>query len=115
MIPDRLYWRQIWGSDLPRKGSNSAETPLPYEALSCRKKAPGNRCMSGNTCGCRISWTYRWSVMVTRINPKIDRVLWAMAPIPSQQLWQRCVALKQMQDSGVHYEVSTHKQDCHHC
>ncbi|GFW18743.1 hypothetical protein TNCV_1369971 [Trichonephila clavipes] len=28
MIPDMLYWRQIWGSDRPRKGSNSVETVL---------------------------------------------------------------------------------------
>ncbi|GFX52803.1 hypothetical protein TNCV_3719931 [Trichonephila clavipes] len=32
--------------------------------------APGSRCMSGNTCGCRISWTYRRAVMVPRINTK---------------------------------------------
>ncbi|GFV46619.1 hypothetical protein TNCV_4291 [Trichonephila clavipes] len=24
--PDMLYWRQIWGSGRPTKGSNSAET-----------------------------------------------------------------------------------------
>ncbi|GFX08356.1 hypothetical protein TNCV_3268451 [Trichonephila clavipes] len=32
MIPDVLVWRQIWGSDRQRKGSNSAETVLrhPY-------------------------------------------------------------------------------------
>ncbi|GFV39023.1 hypothetical protein TNCV_965891 [Trichonephila clavipes] len=28
MIPDMLDWRQIWGSDRPRKGSNSAEAVL---------------------------------------------------------------------------------------
>ncbi|GFV75519.1 hypothetical protein TNCV_1483631 [Trichonephila clavipes] len=35
MIPDRLDWRQIWGSGRPRKGSNSPETPLPCEAQHC--------------------------------------------------------------------------------
>ncbi|GFX60733.1 uncharacterized protein TNCV_4977091 [Trichonephila clavipes] len=25
--------------------------------------APGNHCLSGNTCGCRMSWTYLWAVM----------------------------------------------------
>ncbi|GFX81194.1 hypothetical protein TNCV_1911861 [Trichonephila clavipes] len=29
-IPDMPNWRQIWGSGRPRKGSNSAETVLPY-------------------------------------------------------------------------------------
>ncbi|GFW80005.1 uncharacterized protein TNCV_984141 [Trichonephila clavipes] len=42
--------------------------------------APGSRCMNGNTCGCRTSWTYRWAVMVPRINTGGDRVLHAMAP-----------------------------------
>ncbi|GFV97511.1 uncharacterized protein TNCV_2040191 [Trichonephila clavipes] len=37
--------------------------------------APGSRCMSGNTCGCRMLCTYRWVVMVPRINTKSDRVL----------------------------------------
>ncbi|GFV67844.1 uncharacterized protein TNCV_926101 [Trichonephila clavipes] len=42
--------------------------------------APGSRCMSGNTCGCRMSWTYGWAVMVSQINTRGDRVLLAMAP-----------------------------------
>ncbi|GFW06304.1 transposable element Tcb2 transposase [Trichonephila clavipes] len=42
--------------------------------------ASGSRCMSGNTCGCRVSWTYRWAVMVPRINTRGDRVFQAMAP-----------------------------------
>ncbi|GFW81870.1 uncharacterized protein TNCV_2885441 [Trichonephila clavipes] len=42
--------------------------------------APGSRCMSGNTGDCRMSWTYRWAVMVTRIISRSDCVLWAMAP-----------------------------------
>ncbi|GFS72447.1 uncharacterized protein TNCV_2116001 [Trichonephila clavipes] len=36
--------------------------------------------MSGNTCGCRMSWTYRWAVMVPRISTRIDHVLQEMAP-----------------------------------
>ncbi|GFV67836.1 uncharacterized protein TNCV_926021 [Trichonephila clavipes] len=42
--------------------------------------APGSRCLSGNKCGCRMSWTYRWAVMVPQINTRGDRVLLAMAP-----------------------------------
>ncbi|GFV50423.1 uncharacterized protein TNCV_626671 [Trichonephila clavipes] len=42
--------------------------------------APGSRCMSGNTCGCKILWTYHWVVMVPRINTRGNRVLLAMAP-----------------------------------
>ncbi|GFX02382.1 hypothetical protein TNCV_2285491 [Trichonephila clavipes] len=42
--------------------------------------APGSRCMNGNTCGFRMSWTYRWAVMLPRINTRGDRVLKAMAP-----------------------------------
>ncbi|GFW32069.1 uncharacterized protein TNCV_2600951 [Trichonephila clavipes] len=34
--------------------------------------APGSRCMSGNTCGRRMSWTYRWAVMVPRISTRIQ-------------------------------------------
>ncbi|GFW75295.1 hypothetical protein TNCV_4189501 [Trichonephila clavipes] len=41
---------------------------------------PGSRCMSGNTCGCGMLWTYHWAVMVSWINTKGDRVLYAMAP-----------------------------------
>ncbi|GFS60727.1 hypothetical protein TNCV_2001371 [Trichonephila clavipes] len=34
---------------------------LAGEADDCLvdKMAPGSRCMSGNTCGCGMSWTYR--------------------------------------------------------
>ncbi|GFW24361.1 uncharacterized protein TNCV_606071 [Trichonephila clavipes] len=42
--------------------------------------ALGGRCRSGNTCGCMMSWTYRWAVMVRRINTRGDRVLHAMPP-----------------------------------
>ncbi|GFX24895.1 e3 ubiquitin-protein ligase RNF13 [Trichonephila clavipes] len=42
--------------------------------------APGSRCMSGNTSGCKMSWTYRWAVMVPRINTRGDHVLKAMTP-----------------------------------
>ncbi|GFS75010.1 uncharacterized protein TNCV_1396681 [Trichonephila clavipes] len=37
--------------------------------------APGRCCMSGNICGGRMSWIYRWAVMVPRINSRSDRVL----------------------------------------
>ncbi|GFU95701.1 e3 ubiquitin-protein ligase RNF13 [Trichonephila clavipes] len=40
--------------------------------------APGSRCMNGNTCGCRMLWTFRWAVMVPQINTRGDRVLKAM-------------------------------------
>ncbi|GFX63970.1 uncharacterized protein TNCV_41461 [Trichonephila clavipes] len=36
--------------------------------------APGSRCMSGYTCGCRMSWTYCWTFLVPRINIRGDRV-----------------------------------------
>ncbi|GFX51102.1 hypothetical protein TNCV_2734531 [Trichonephila clavipes] len=44
--------------------------------------ALGNHGMRGNTCGCRMPWTYRWAVMcvVPRMNTRGDRVLYAMAP-----------------------------------
>ncbi|GFV60880.1 uncharacterized protein TNCV_924941 [Trichonephila clavipes] len=42
--------------------------------------APGYHCMSSNTCGCRMSWTYRRVVMVSRINTRGVRVLKAIAP-----------------------------------
>ncbi|GFX12342.1 uncharacterized protein TNCV_63881 [Trichonephila clavipes] len=29
--------------------------------------------MSGNTCGCRVSWTYHWAVTVPRINTRGER------------------------------------------
>ncbi|GFS69926.1 uncharacterized protein TNCV_3102211 [Trichonephila clavipes] len=32
--------------------------------------SPGSRCMSGNTCGCRMSWTYSWAAIVPWINTK---------------------------------------------
>ncbi|GFW20410.1 hypothetical protein TNCV_4546771 [Trichonephila clavipes] len=40
--------------------------------------APGSRCMSCKTCGCRMSWMYRWAVMVPRINTRGDPVLKAI-------------------------------------
>ncbi|GFX36362.1 uncharacterized protein TNCV_4932751 [Trichonephila clavipes] len=42
--------------------------------------APGSCCMRGNTCSCRMSWTYRWAVVVPRIYTRGDRVFLAMAP-----------------------------------
>ncbi|GFT09755.1 DNA-directed RNA polymerase subunit [Trichonephila clavipes] len=40
---------------------------------------PGSRCMSGNTCGCRMSWTYRWAIMVPRNSTRSNRVMYGMA------------------------------------
>ncbi|GFV73798.1 hypothetical protein TNCV_2314931 [Trichonephila clavipes] len=34
--------------------------------------APESRWMSGNTCGSRMSWRYRWAVMVPRINTRVE-------------------------------------------
>ncbi|GFW33564.1 uncharacterized protein TNCV_2210961 [Trichonephila clavipes] len=84
MIPHMLDWRQIWGSGRPRKGGNSVVTVLRHPCrvrmnIVLLKMAPRSRCMSGNTCGCRMSWTYHWAVMVPWINTRGDRVLWAMA------------------------------------
>ncbi|GFU77226.1 uncharacterized protein TNCV_4126031 [Trichonephila clavipes] len=42
--------------------------------------ASGSHCMNGNTCGSRMSWTYRWAIMVPRINARGEHVLKAMAP-----------------------------------
>ncbi|GFX85239.1 hypothetical protein TNCV_4849211 [Trichonephila clavipes] len=42
--------------------------------------APGSRCMSGNTCGCGMSWTYRWTIMVPLIITRGGRVLYALVP-----------------------------------
>ncbi|GFW90037.1 uncharacterized protein TNCV_3484891 [Trichonephila clavipes] len=41
--------------------------------------APRSRFTSGNTCGCRMSWTYHWADMVPRSNTRCDHVLLAMA------------------------------------
>ncbi|GFU53504.1 hypothetical protein TNCV_3169381 [Trichonephila clavipes] len=43
--------------------------------------APGNHCTSGNTWGCRMSWTYLWVAKVAWINTRVDRVLQAMTPL----------------------------------
>ncbi|GFW82043.1 hypothetical protein TNCV_771721 [Trichonephila clavipes] len=43
------------------------------------KMAHRSRYMSGKTCGCRMSWTYRWAFMVHRINTRCDRILIAMS------------------------------------
>ncbi|GFU88420.1 uncharacterized protein TNCV_3353601 [Trichonephila clavipes] len=62
--------------------------------------APVNRCMSGNTCGCRMSWTYRWAVMVPQINTR------QWHPVPSHQLWERCVAVKQRRPASIPLQSS---------
>ncbi|GFV41530.1 hypothetical protein TNCV_3626821 [Trichonephila clavipes] len=54
-----------------------------------------SRCMSGNTCSCRISWTYHCAIMVPKINTRGDRVLLAMAPhtlTPVVRVLCRCKA-----------------------
>ncbi|GFW44141.1 uncharacterized protein TNCV_3855021 [Trichonephila clavipes] len=57
--------------------------------------APGSHCMSGDICGCRMSWTYHWIVMLPWINTMDDRVLQAMAPhtiTPAVGAVSRCKA-----------------------
>ncbi|GFX41757.1 hypothetical protein TNCV_388701 [Trichonephila clavipes] len=34
----------------------------------------GSHCMSGTTCGCWMSWTYRWAIIVPWINTRDDHV-----------------------------------------
>ncbi|GFU96126.1 hypothetical protein TNCV_3676021 [Trichonephila clavipes] len=69
--------------------------------------APRSRCMSGNTCGCRMSGTYRRAVMVPRINTRGDRVLSVMAPhtiTPAVGAVCRCKAKAGLRSShrGLH-------------
>ncbi|GFW78130.1 uncharacterized protein TNCV_136001 [Trichonephila clavipes] len=45
--------------------------------------APRSRCMSGNTCGCRMSWTYHWAVMVPWINTMVDLAPFRCSPVSS--------------------------------
>ncbi|GFV70439.1 uncharacterized protein TNCV_4798581 [Trichonephila clavipes] len=57
--------------------------------------APGSHCMSGNTCDCRMSWTYRWAVKVPQINTRGERVFREMAPhaiAPAVKAVCRCKA-----------------------
>ncbi|GFW66720.1 hypothetical protein TNCV_1371521 [Trichonephila clavipes] len=56
--------------------------------------APGSRYMSGNTGGYRMPWTYHWAVMVPRINTRGTVYCRQWHPIPSHQLWERCVHCK---------------------
>ncbi|GFT10129.1 uncharacterized protein TNCV_1115611 [Trichonephila clavipes] len=67
--------------------------------------AHGSRCMTGNTRGCKTSWTYRWAVMVPRINTR--DVLSAMAPhtiTPAVKAVCRCNAKAGLRRSsrGLH-------------
>ncbi|GFW24130.1 hypothetical protein TNCV_4951741 [Trichonephila clavipes] len=66
--------------------------------------ATGNRCMSGNTYDCRLSWTYRWAVMwCHRSILGVTVYFRKLHPIPLHQLWEWCVAVKQRQDLDVHH------------
>ncbi|GFW98182.1 uncharacterized protein TNCV_2492351 [Trichonephila clavipes] len=54
---------------------DSLVTTLPCDAVHCLVEKwllGGSRCMSGNTCGCRMSWTYHWAVMRPRINTRVQ-------------------------------------------
>ncbi|GFY14111.1 uncharacterized protein TNCV_3613001 [Trichonephila clavipes] len=53
--------------------------------------APGSRCISKNTCGCRMSLTYRCHGSILGVTVYCRQ--WH--PIPSHQLGERCVAVKQ--------------------
>ncbi|GFW44134.1 hypothetical protein TNCV_3854951 [Trichonephila clavipes] len=69
--------------------------------------APRSRCMSCYICGCRMSWTYRWTVMVPWINTRDDRVQQAMAPhtiTPAVGAVRRCKAKAGLRRSprGLH-------------
>ncbi|GFW10634.1 uncharacterized protein TNCV_4917531 [Trichonephila clavipes] len=69
--------------------------------------APESHCMSGNTCGCRMSWTCSWAVTVPWNNSKSDRVLQAMTPYtitPEVGAVSRCKAKAGLRRSpwGLH-------------
>ncbi|GFY19842.1 uncharacterized protein TNCV_2145351 [Trichonephila clavipes] len=77
MIPDMLDWIQFWGSGRPRKDGRSTEGDSLVTSLPCEAE--------------------HWLLEA------IALVQWY--PIPSHQLGERCIALKQRQDSGVYHEV----------
>ncbi|GFU47944.1 hypothetical protein TNCV_4967401 [Trichonephila clavipes] len=102
MIPDMLDWRQIWGSGGPKKGINSAKTVLRallWEAVLClvEKWLLGAVAYveTNGVAGCHdhtagLSRCHRSILGVT-----VYCRQWH--PIPSHQLWERCVAVKQRQ------------------
>ncbi|GFW57771.1 putative DD41D transposase [Trichonephila clavipes] len=61
-----------------------------WTSIGLLKMAPGSPAISGNACGCRMPWTYRWAVIVPWVNIKGD-------PIAPHQLQVRSVAVKRKQ------------------
>ncbi|GFX10562.1 uncharacterized protein TNCV_2583831 [Trichonephila clavipes] len=64
--------------------------------------APGSRCMSGSPCGCRMSWTYRWAVMVPRYNTKRDRVFPVSRPRHHSKQRRQWLGVKRSTRNGRH-------------
>ncbi|GFX95657.1 hypothetical protein TNCV_4885831 [Trichonephila clavipes] len=104
MIPYIIDWRQIWGSGRPRKGSNSTETVLLHPC-SVRRSIVLLKTGSREPL---YEWQHMWFQNVMDIplscHGTTDQY-WGVAvycgqwhPIPSRQLWERCVAVKQRQD-----------------
>ncbi|GFY16731.1 hypothetical protein TNCV_2788531 [Trichonephila clavipes] len=65
--------------------------------------APASRCMSENTCGCRMSWTYLWAAIGPGCHAYgsilgVTVYCGQWRPIPSNQLWEWCVAVKKRKD-----------------
>ncbi|GFW93572.1 hypothetical protein TNCV_47751 [Trichonephila clavipes] len=61
--------------------------------------APGSRCMSGNTCDCRMSRTYRCAVLWCHGSILgVTMYCRQCHPIPSHQLWEWCVTVNKTQD-----------------
>ncbi|GFV93139.1 uncharacterized protein TNCV_2552301 [Trichonephila clavipes] len=72
---------------------------------------PGNHCMNGNTCGCGLSWSYHWAVVVLLTNTRGDRVLKAMAPHTiTPEIESQFVAKKDL----VLFRCSTVSRAFHH-
>ncbi|GFS90104.1 uncharacterized protein TNCV_507801 [Trichonephila clavipes] len=56
--------------------------------------APGSHCINGNTCGCRISWTYRWLSWCYGSILGVTMYCRQCHLILLHQLWERYVAVK---------------------
>ncbi|GFY00261.1 uncharacterized protein TNCV_4710631 [Trichonephila clavipes] len=72
--------------------------------------APGSHVLSGNTSGCRMSWTYSYAVMVPQINIRGDYLLYAMAPhtiTPAVGAVYRCKAKAglRLSPQGLHQQT----------